>query len=114
MEQAIKNKGETMQYPLTAKEVEVCVSFLKNKSVTPEIISDLNIKEPTFRTHISRIYKKLDVNNSSELTHALLTGPIIPKGLIKYPWLKKQKEEFTNITTVLLRNFNKILEMELF
>lgn len=63
-------------YSLTRREQEVLLLMLEGLS-TAEISENLCIAETTARTHISNIYKKLEVNNRAQATAKILAelGP---------------------------------------
>lgn len=64
-----------MQFNLTHRQKEICISFIKSKGTNPiEFISkDLNIKKTTVRTHFTDIYNLLLINSRTELMYYLLT-----------------------------------------
>lgn len=51
---------------LSRRELEVLDALLSNKP-NPDIAQGLFISESTLKTHITRIYKKLEVKNRKEL-----------------------------------------------
>jgi DNA-binding CsgD family transcriptional regulator len=53
-------------YGLTKRETEVLNCLLQGKNV-PMIMKELYISEGTVRTHINRIYRKINVHNKQEL-----------------------------------------------
>lgn len=58
------------RYGITAREGEVLTLIVKGKSYS-EIAEQLHISLPTVKTHISRAYKKMNVNNKIELINLL-------------------------------------------
>lgn len=99
---------------LTQKEIEICVSFLKNKSDFKKIAEEKRISLTTVKTHINSIYLKLLINNKSELTHMLLTTNIIPEGLKKYTWLKDAKNDFKEISLSILKACHNWLKLDVY
>ncbi len=65
-------KSVQEKYNLTAKEFEV-VSLLFKGMSTDEIIVQMNIKRNTHKNHMSRILKKVNVRNQTELLQACYT-----------------------------------------
>ncbi|MEG0323158.1 MAG: LuxR C-terminal-related transcriptional regulator, partial [Raoultibacter sp.] len=57
-------------YKLSAKETEVMILVAKGRS-TPRICDELDISQGTVNTHLTHIYKKLDVHDKQELIDVL-------------------------------------------
>ncbi|MDR0513540.1 MAG: LuxR family transcriptional regulator [Coriobacteriaceae bacterium] len=58
------------RFDLSSKETEVMILFAKGRS-NPRIQEELNISPGTVNTHLSRIYKKLDVHDKQSLIDLL-------------------------------------------
>ncbi len=58
------------RYEITPRESEVLMQIIKGKSYS-EIAEHLFISMPTVKTHISRAYKKMNINNKIELINLL-------------------------------------------
>jgi DNA-binding NarL/FixJ family response regulator len=61
------------RYGLTVREAEVCTLVYKGLT-DHEIASVLAIAFTTVRTHLARLFEKLDVTNRSELVYRLIEG----------------------------------------
>lgn len=61
-----RKKRTDIRSVLTLREVEVYLRLLENKT-NSEIADELFIEESTLKSHINRIYKKLDVRNRRAL-----------------------------------------------
>ena len=59
-------KRESLRKKLTQREIEVFTLMLQEKT-NPQIADELFIEESTLKSHINRIYKKLDVKNRRQL-----------------------------------------------
>lgn len=58
------------QYKLSAKETEVMILVAKGRS-TPRICEELDISQGTANTHLTHIYKKMDVHDRQQLIDVL-------------------------------------------
>jgi DNA-binding CsgD family transcriptional regulator len=74
-----KNTLPPLNTILSRRELEVLDALLLNKS-NPEIAQNLYISESTLKTHITRIYKKLEVKNRKELFSAIPNYPGYQQG----------------------------------
>lgn len=75
-----------LAYGLTTKEAEAAIGLLDGRS--PEAISQsLDVSIHTVRTHLRRVYEKVDVQGQNELTARLLGGPLglLPAGASSAP-----------------------------
>jgi DNA-binding NarL/FixJ family response regulator len=61
------------RYNLTSREAEICILVYKGLT-DQEIANALGIAFTTVRTHLSRLFLKLDVTTRSELVYHLLEG----------------------------------------
>lgn len=61
-----RKKRTNIRSILTLREVEVYLRLLEDKT-NSEIADELFIEESTLKSHINRIYKKLDVRNRRAL-----------------------------------------------
>ena len=61
------------RYKLTPREAEICILVYKGLT-DQEIANALGIAFTTIRTHLSRLFLKLDVTTRSELVYHLLEG----------------------------------------
>ncbi len=64
------NQHVLARYEITPRESEVLIQIVKGKSYS-EIAGLLFISMPTVKTHISRAYKKMNINNKIELINLL-------------------------------------------
>lgn len=64
------NQHVLARYEITPRESEVLMYIIKGKSYS-EIADLLYISMPTVKTHISRAYKKMNINNKIELINLL-------------------------------------------
>lgn len=75
------NQHVLARYGITPRETEVLVQIVKGKSYS-QISEQLFISLPTVKTHISRAYKKMNVNNKIELINLLNVSKSQPDNLI--------------------------------
>lgn len=61
-----QQKKKDIRTILTQRELEVYQKLLENKT-NSQIANELFIEESTLKTHINKIYKKLDVRNRREV-----------------------------------------------
>ncbi|MGD0487326.1 MAG: LuxR C-terminal-related transcriptional regulator [Syntrophorhabdales bacterium] len=61
------------RYNLTSREAEICILVYKGLT-DREIANALGVAFTTIRTHLSRLFLKLDVSTRSELVYRLLEG----------------------------------------
>jgi DNA-binding CsgD family transcriptional regulator len=69
------NQHVLARYEITPRESEVLIQIVKGKSYS-EIAELLFISMPTVKTHISRAYKKMNINNKIELINLLNVNTI--------------------------------------
>lgn len=56
---------------LSKRETEIAEELIRGK-INSEVAAQLNISENTVKTHIKHIFKKLNVNNRTELSYLLM------------------------------------------
>jgi DNA-binding CsgD family transcriptional regulator len=64
------NQHVLARYNITQREKEVINLLIKGKSYK-DVCHDLNISMPTVKTHISRTYRKMNINSKVELINLL-------------------------------------------
>jgi len=71
--EVINKEALSRRYQLSQREIDVCLLVCKGLT-DREISNVLEIAFSTVRTHLKRIYTKLDVTNRTELISSLLEG----------------------------------------
>ena len=67
------NDMETLLEPLTAREIDIAKAVLEGMS-NKQIASKVSISEPTVKTHLTNIFKKLQIKDRVELVLYLKQG----------------------------------------